>query len=368
LQLFVAPDGSDKNNGTSPSSPLATPQAALARAQIVRRPLPAGGIEINFRAGLYFVENIVELTWRDGGDGPDAPLVLQTYPPDLKQGHRAVLSGGMRIEGFKLDASHPGRWWASIPPGTAPFSQLFTTGLGNGQGQRRQRARIPNAQPADPTGRGMGDESTFQWDMPLAPCAQGTCPDEDKLGFVFGAGQLNSSWAWGRAQVLVFHAWTAWWSDVKTVVQSNNTLLFQEASRTPVGQFAKQGGQRYFIENVLEGLDEAGEWYWDPSASVLTLIPAPGDELASFAPVAAQVPTILRIRGSSHVRIRDMGFAHAAAGVFSAPSVYSPPQAAVEASNATDLAIEGCSVTHCGASGVKFFLNGLPSFFLLYFC
>ena len=55
-------------------------------------------------------------------------------------------------------------------------------------------------------------------------------------------------------QVLHFHAWTAFWSNLSAVIPSNTSLMFQTpCTHAAVGQYRKQGGQRYLLENVLEG-------------------------------------------------------------------------------------------------------------------
>ena len=90
--LFVGPDGRDTNDGASPTTPLATIQAALEKA--------TPGTTINLAAGVYHEEPV---TVRDGA--PGAPITIKgpETGTDRDGRYRAVLYGTGRI--FNIDHS-----------------------------------------------------------------------------------------------------------------------------------------------------------------------------------------------------------------------------------------------------------------------
>ena len=75
--LFVAGDGSDANPGTE-EKPFATLERA--RDEIRQRkaggPLPAGGITVEVRGGVYELPRPLELTEQDSG-AENAPIVYR---------------------------------------------------------------------------------------------------------------------------------------------------------------------------------------------------------------------------------------------------------------------------------------------------
>jgi hypothetical protein len=183
-----------------------------------------------------------------------------------------------------------------VPAGVQPFQQLYVNG------QRMQRARMPNVGASE---RGLGDDSTLKYKSPIKNCTgsvwSSTCPPEDKWGFVFKAGDFSSKWRNIKdIQVLVFHSWTAFWSDVESVYEDNSTVIFQSAALKAVGEMALQGGQRYLIENVFEGLDEGTvRTHYTPTTHslythyTLTKMVNGTSTKGEWAPSAASVQTVL---------------------------------------------------------------------------
>ncbi len=85
VQLYVAPNGNDAFDGTTPDG-LAPhgPFATLARARDQIRSmkehggLPAGGVAVNLRGGVYSLDASLELTEKDSGT-PVSPVVYRPY-------------------------------------------------------------------------------------------------------------------------------------------------------------------------------------------------------------------------------------------------------------------------------------------------
>ena len=103
-----------------------------------------------------------------------------------------------------------------------------------------------------------------------------------------------------------------------------------------IGKWAVQGGQRYVIENVRQGLDEPGEWYWDSAAAEVQLLPPashqPGTELFAVAPRLSQ---LIELESVSHFSLFDVELRHTVLG--ERVDEYYVGDAAIVATNVTDI-------------------------------
>lgn len=125
----VAVDGSDSGDG-SPGSPLASVGAALDAARRLKAANPAEPVDVEFGDGRFDLAEPLRITPGDSG------LTLRAQSPG-----RAVLSGGIRLTGWKAASHRPELWTVHLPDvasGRWYFHQLFVNG------QRAQRARTPN--------------------------------------------------------------------------------------------------------------------------------------------------------------------------------------------------------------------------------
>ena len=134
IRFYVAPSGSDAQNGTSPAQPFLTVQ----RAQQAVRELKQRGpltepVTVYLSEGVYPISEALKFTPEDSG--------TETCPITYKaaQGEKALLSGGRKVTGWKrykgniwvatLPEVQAGEWW---------FRQLYVNG------NLRGRARTPN--------------------------------------------------------------------------------------------------------------------------------------------------------------------------------------------------------------------------------
>jgi len=307
------------------------------------------------------------------------PLTLTAFPADLVGGlPRPIISGGTPIGPFSPPTGGEPLVTAAAPRGVAVTSVLWE----DGKAGWLQRARSPNgaAGAAAARARHFDNNSTFHWARPLENGTGGTFPAIDKMGFVFDAkdrGSINPELhAVADIQVLHFHSWTAFWSDVAAIDAANSTLVFAEPAISAIGQYAKQGGQRFILENVREGLDAPGEWYWDAVTHTVSLYPRPGTDVSTLQLLAPTVPTLLQVYGVEGLTVTDLEFRHADCGKrvgnYFAPSnnaailvgassgVYFERVSVSDSggfgwtlqSNTSDVAIVNCSATNLGADGI----------------
>jgi hypothetical protein len=349
LDLFVATNGNDQWSGRlatpnasrtdGPLASLAGAQANLRRARAIAGSA-SGAATIHVRGGKYRLEAPLVIEPRDSGTA-NAPVVFTAY-----QNERPIFSGGQAIAGFRQNG--PG-WEAvisEVKAGQWTFRQLFVNG------QRRQRARSPNA----------GYHRIARLvPGPPRPNAKPIATDR----FHFQAGDLQP---WARladVNLVLMHSWENSIHPLKAVDMRSNLVQFAAPLKEWWGIGYWETNQRYFVENALELLDQPGEWYLNRENGVLTYWPMPGERLGETEVVAPRLTEFVRFAGEAdrgefvaHVTLRGLTFHHA--DWVLDPKGNSSTQAAVEtpatvtADGALDCVVEGCEIAHIGTYGIWF--------------
>ena len=243
----------------------------------------------------------------------------------------------------------PNVWRATVPAGVAPFDQLFING------RRLVRARWPNANPEvqlSPEGfasaarwlpprqygapaeahdngvrAGSRDFPNFQWGTggtvanfsggsfwgtrsPPAG-AQYNVPS----GLVMGEAPAGAP-SWTRVRGAIVHAFQGgYWGDWKWNVSAivNGTVLFEAGG----WQEARGGGSGagYYIENIPELLDAAGEWYFNTDTRELSVAFNGTAAEGNGTLVAPQLAELVSVEGSAGAYVAGLAlvgltFAH----------------------------------------------------------
>lgn len=303
-QFFVATDGNDSWSGTRPE-PNAEgtdgPFATLDRARLAVRELKASEdrkepVTMMVRGGKYFLEETLVLTAEDSGT-PECPVIYTAYP-----GEQPILSGGRIITGWQpykdeivccaLPEVRAGKWH---------FRQLFFNG------ERQIRARWPNYDPDDSLYTG--------WAFVVSAIPEDAeCP----VAFRYEPGTFPRRWAKPtQAEVFVIPGF-GWLNDIipiKEIDEESCTITLTRAAQPEEikAPIALRAGNRFYVENVLEELDQPGEWCLDSESGTLYFWP-PGD-LGSGEVVAPATERLVELCGTadqpvSHVKIAGFTFAH----------------------------------------------------------
>ena len=136
-------------------------------------------------------------------------------------------------------------------------------------GQRRIRARSPNE----------GFFYTAGKAPPTKDAANGKPVSSARSAFRFQAGDLRRFSQLDEAVVVVYQSWEVGHQRIESIDETKRFVTFRSPLPWP---FDYWGGRvRYFIENVPEALDAAGEWYLDRKSGLLTYIPLPGEDLST---------------------------------------------------------------------------------------
>ncbi|MDR2849306.1 MAG: right-handed parallel beta-helix repeat-containing protein, partial [Verrucomicrobiota bacterium] len=265
LTYFVAPAGSDANPGT-----LAKPFASLERARDAIRAqrtalgaLPPGGATVYLRGGAYAVTNTFTLTDIDSGS-VGAPVVYRAWRDE-----KPVLDGGFRVRGLRKvrDAAILAR----LPPearGRVYVADLTAQGhpaldaqkgYGYGIGNTTVRELFEDGQPLQPA----------RWPN-TGFVKTGDILDATNRVFAFTADRMAR---WAQApDPLANGYWYHLWA-VCAVPAALDAAAGTVTLKERPGSYGLKAGNPFYVFNLLEEIDQPGEWYLDRAAGLLYVWP-----------------------------------------------------------------------------------------------
>jgi parallel beta-helix repeat protein len=280
--LYVSLKGSDGNPGTKQK-----PFATLERARDAARSMKHDStITVWLRGGTYLRSDTFTLSAADSG-AASAPVVYRAVP-----GETARLFGGKALRGFKKWRGPILR--ADLPRlGVTNFGEMSARGFGRSHvaglelffaGRPMPLARWPNrgwAHLSAATPPNSTDQFAFEGDRP--------------------ARWMKSPDAW------VYGYWTYDWADSYQHVASIDMPRHTIRTDGPPPPYGYKAGQRWRVVNVLEELDEPGEWYLDRASGTLYFWP-PAPLRSAEADVSLLEKPLVALIGASYVDFRDLKF------------------------------------------------------------
>ncbi|MCK4874109.1 MAG: right-handed parallel beta-helix repeat-containing protein [Phycisphaerales bacterium] len=311
LELFVAPDGDDSNPGTMPE-PLATLTAARDAVRAVKNDqgLPDGGVTVCLRAGSYRLTESFTLTNVDSGMD-DAPVTYRAHgdeavtllggiclDPGLflpltdaairrriidESARDRVLHIDLRALGIdSLDPVQPRGMMHPVRP--API-ELFV------DGQPMTLARWPNVGEVR-TGKVIDAGSRPRHnEKPDRPARFQYRDDRHALWT-----DADDAWLVGY--------WQFDWADESIPIESidadNHTITLATPHHYGVAE-----GKPYYVENLLEEIDEAGEYYVDRSTGMLYFFP-PSPLDGTRIIISLLTEPVIVMDDVSHVTLSDL--------------------------------------------------------------
>jgi hypothetical protein len=283
--LYVSPAGSDEHAGTI-DAPFLTLERARDAIRALKAESPDKPITVLIRGGTHRLEQSVVFSGRDSGSA-DAPITYKAYP-----GETPVFSGGRVVTGWKpyrdkiLAAQLP-----QIENQYYRFRELFLNG------QRQIRARYPNRDPQDPRFGG--------WAF-----IEGTLPagDAAPIRFMGEKGVFPRQWAKPDQGEIFIIPGLAWNSHLIPIRDYNPQTGEITVSRRPNQVWDRlMKGNRFYVENLLEELDQPGEWCFD--AATLTLYFWPPQGTLDGAEVTIPViDRLIELRATTHEPVRHLHF------------------------------------------------------------
>ncbi len=342
--FYVSVDGNDNWSGRL-AEPMAQdgPFATIDRAQQAVRELKQAGqitgpVTVSIRGGFYTLDKKILFLPQDSGT-PEAPITYKAF-----ENEAVIFSSAKRINGWRWIRDNT--WVCDIPDVLENgwnFRALFVNG------ERRHRARTPNNgyfYVKDPM---EGDK----WDF-----------HHYRYQFGFYPGDLISSWRnLNDMEIVVLHFWSDAHCPIKEIDPQTLTVkLATPAWRRFTAEHSAKGA-RYFVDNVYEGLDQAGEWYLDRQLGRLFYLAHPNEDMRTAEVLAPTLDQLLIFQGNSlrddfveHITLEGLTFAHTdwtlppgdAGDHQGADTV----PGAVLMDGARHVSIKNCTIEHIGNYGI----------------
>lgn len=348
--IHVAPGGDDTHPGTR-RRPLASFEAARDAVRRLRAEgrIPRGGLTVQVHPGDYPRHATLEFSAADSGTA-ESPVRWVAAGTG-----RVRLLGGRRVEEFRavddpavldrLDPRARGQvrvadldsWavsaWGTLTsrgfgrPTTPAHSELFHGG------RPMTLARWPDEGAFEviagfPEGSGKGDE-------------HGGSLGQLSGGFLHASDRPRR---WRDTSDLWVHGYWAWdWANSYERVAALDVAGRRILTAPPHGLYGFRKGQRFYFLNVLEELDQPGEWFLDRAGSRLYFwppTPADGVEARSSETLVSLLEgPLIRFENTSHLRIEGWVL-EATRG------------SAIEMARGSDITVAGCVIRNVGNVGV----------------
>jgi parallel beta-helix repeat protein len=263
---------------------------------------------------LASIKKAVELTRAIGGGGqPDAaqtiwlcggthflqePLHLGSENSGLKiaawKNEKPLISGGKHISGWRDGEANGKKVWIADLPAVKDGSEFFHQLWVNGQ--RAIRARHPNAGYLHVESL---PDKTPEW-------------TQGQTRFRFKEGDLKSWKTATNGEVIAMTRWVESRLPIRATDEAGRIVSFGKKS-----VFQLAAGDPYYVENVLEALDEPGEWYLDRSGGQLYYLPRPGEKPETAEVIAPVLTELVRVEPQSgstqavqNIRFEGLTFSH----------------------------------------------------------
>ncbi|MBC7286533.1 MAG: right-handed parallel beta-helix repeat-containing protein [Armatimonadetes bacterium] len=332
--FYVSPSGSDANPGTK-DRPFATLQRARDAVRTLKQTkgLPKGGIEVRLLPGEYPVRQTLVLDEQDCGTS-DAPIVYRAEPLGS-----ARLCGGVAIQGFKpvrddeilrrLPEEARDRVMAvdlkalgitdlgEMKPhgmhyGAPPTLELFFNG------QAMPMARWPN--------KGFVTVTRVVRQ-----------PEENRPAVIEIQQERLKRWT-AAPDIWVLGYFTYLWADdsLPARVLDAGAGRVELVARPGYGKVNEGAPCRFF--NLLEEIDEPGEWYLDRTTGILYFYP-PSDPARADVRISMLEQPFLKMTNVSSVRLEGIAFEYARGD-------------AIIIEGGSDCLLAGCTVRCIGGNGV----------------
>jgi hypothetical protein len=310
--LFVSPTGSDASPG-SKAKPFATLERARNAFHELKRAgrIPKPGLTVWLRGGDYLRTNAFELTAADSGTS-HAPIVWRAY-----QDERVRLLGGRTLAGFQpvTDASVLARLDELARAhvleldlralGIAGYGEMKSRGFGRPTtpahcelffaGRPMTLARWPNEGAWDkltgfPAGSGKNDDHGGNiGDLPG--------------GFLYAGDRPRR---WRDTSDLWVHGYWAWdWANSYERVTTLDLDRRFIKTAPPHGLYGFRAGQRFYYLNVLEELDQPGEWFLERKSGRLYFWP-PAPIVSAQTILSLLDQPLIRLTDASDVNVRGL--------------------------------------------------------------
>jgi len=302
LDLYVSTTGSDSNSGTS-MAPFATIyKARLAvRALISANNLPAGGVNVWIHGGYYNQTSTLAFDSGDSGTA-SSPIIYSAFPGELvyvtgsqtlNPAAFALVTSSSPVWS-RIDASAQGNLYSvSLPSlGITDYGTIKQGGFG---------LSVVSALELFCNGQPM---TLGRWPNAGQPFARTTTAQSSTQFTYSGTRQQR----WTQAPDIWLHGlWNTTWADYQLTVSSLNTTTGAITVSAAPFEFGIGANQPFYAYNLLEEIDEPGEYYVDHSTGILYFWP-PVALAGSNLQVSMLEGSVIQLNTTSYVNFRNITF------------------------------------------------------------
>ncbi|MEP2169423.1 MAG: FN3 associated domain-containing protein [Polaribacter sp.] len=285
-EIYVSIHGDDKNNGTK-NSPYLSFEKALKE---VEKYAGKEAVTVWFETGAYYLDQTIQLSSAYSGTTKH-PVVFSALP-----NAEVSIKGSKKIENLTWTAYKNGIYKTQLPQDLS-VDQLFINN------DKKIRARFPN----------------YDYDNPLR--------DGKGYNHVKGGSNLRldtwlgydaksfSNKKWANPETGIVHAFQSHnWGNMQYRVKS----IDRKAHKIHLGEGGFQmqrdygiggtGGHAsaYFIENIFEELDVAGEWFFNNNTNTLYYYPFKGEDLATASIEIPILKDLIQIKGNKDDPVKNI--------------------------------------------------------------
>ncbi|MHC4842732.1 MAG: right-handed parallel beta-helix repeat-containing protein [Planctomycetota bacterium] len=355
--LFVSVDGDDSNPGTQ-DKPFATMTKARDAVRKYKEQKDKGDITVFIRGGTYTIDKTVVFSLEDSGS-KNQKITYAAYKNEVP-----VFTSGQKISGWSKLKDYPedlpeaakGNVWVADLPETKGGKWRFFCLFDGEKMLPRARAKgwIPEGQPPE------------DWWM-----------IEDKTTFRFPEGVLKN---WENLEDVELRVFPAGYVmnilGMESVDTSTRIARTSVPATYPIKSWPERDGLRpsAWVENVLEALDEPGEWVLNTRQGKLYLWPEgekPSDNI--FAP---KLKELVRVEGKvdefgpedkpvEYLVFRGLTFTQGDrdlwtkddAGIQHDWEMYDKDSALLRFRATQHCLVDKCRFTHTGGTGLRFDLH-----------
>ncbi|MFC1761214.1 right-handed parallel beta-helix repeat-containing protein [Planctomycetota bacterium] len=338
-EVFVSTKGSDANTGSS-KSPFATLTRARDEVRAIKQRGLKGAVAVTVMPGQYKLRKPLILEVEDSGDA-QGPVVYRAQEKGT-----VIFYGGETVSGFESirDAEIKKRLPAEsrdkvrqcnlkalgihdygqqkvrgfAQPPSPPTVELFVDGVAMTLARWPNKGFVGINEPVNPGSKSTGEPSVFTYKS-----------DRHERWT-----DASDGWLSGYFQFL--------WADatikIGKIDPSTKTLTTAEPYHYNGRGMSNHQGIQYYAFNLLEEIDQPGEWYLDRETGMLYLYPASEPEKSAIEIGMLSNPMITMDR-VSHVRIEGLGFDLARYN-------------GIEAKNCCHCSFIGCTVSRMAGNGI----------------
>lgn len=345
-KLFVSKDGNDAWSGKllAPNPDKTDgPFATLEGARNAVRDLKvynklSSPVTVYIRGGKYNLKRPFVLEAKDSGT-KECPIIYSALADE-----EVIITGSKRVSG-SWKTYRDNIMVCTIKDTQFEglnFRQLFVNG------ERQIRARTPN--------------EGFYHVNEIIP------GEQSNSSFKYRKGDLKRWRNLTDVELIIFHSWDESRINIADINEEKNVVHLEYASHYPFDRWSGHYDgvlARYFVENVLEGLDSPGEWYFDRHSRELYYWPKAGENIHDLEITIPVINQLLLFQGDtlsgtpvSYISFSGITFAESdcPAGWEGRWGDQVSP-AGITFSFASNCRLDKCTVTNTGTYGIEI-LNG----------